>query len=281
MNSPGNGASMRRNAPPSDYLASRYLARAAKQLRWYVVALIFCSGCYSSHNPALANARAAAEAHRWEAAIAYLDDVLLTNPHSTEALELRAKAHFETGNFEAAVRDLSSVEPTEDGLSRHGQILLARASLALGDTEESLAACNAALLDEPKDADVLLVRAQVYLTQRRDQAACDDAEQAIALRPGLAAAYVIRGQGHLALKDFRSAESDLTKAIGLDETNAKAFGLRGAVRNALGQDREAQADFDKAGELDPAWRVAGGAGQTLFEGVQKSQQLIEINSLTE
>lgn len=91
------------------------------------------------------------------------------------------------------------------------------------DLDASLEYCNAALEENPEDADT----------------------------------YYYRGYNYYYLEDYPTAEADFTKAIEYNTRHlAQAYFARGAVKEHLRKLHEAAQDFKKALELSPDWSQA-------------------------
>ena len=91
------------------------------------------------------------------------------------------------------------------------------------DPEEALASCDAAIAENPDDAE----------------------------------AYYYRGYNHFHLARYEEAEADYTRAIELETRYlAESYYQRGTCREMLRRLREAAADFKKAHDLKPDWYPA-------------------------
>ncbi|MEV6169338.1 tetratricopeptide repeat protein [Streptomyces sp. NPDC051954] len=84
-------------------------------------------------------------------------------------------------------------------------------------------------------------------------AAVADLSRADELAPGKATTLMLRGEYQRLLGDYEASVRDLDQAIGIHGTRAFAWASRGAAKHSLGELDAAAADLDRALELDPEY----------------------------
>jgi tetratricopeptide (TPR) repeat protein len=122
--------------------------------------------------------------------------------------------------------------------------------------EDSVAACNRLIEQNPGNAVAYLGRGNAYLYKRDYDRAISDYGQAIQLDPKLANAYVGRGNAYAGKRDYDRAISDHDQAILLDPKSAVFYGNRGSAYNSKREYDRAISDFDEAIRLDPKYAFA-------------------------
>ncbi|MCE2393718.1 trypsin-like peptidase domain-containing protein [Candidatus Poribacteria bacterium] len=97
-----------------------------------------------------------------------------------------------------------------------------------------------------------------YAKYRRDQyqAAIDDYEAAISLKPDFADAYYFRGTVKRSLGQYKEAIEDYDTAIDLKNDFAFAYHFRGTIRGDLGEHFIAIQDYNKAIDAKPDYAFA-------------------------
>ena len=111
---------------------------------------------------------------------------------------------------------------------------------------------NKAIELNPKESLYYRCRANLYLTQNRDEEAFNDVSKAIELNPNLAYGYHARAHYYERKEQYENALKDFTKAIELDPDSFTNFGCRGKLLSInLGEHQKAIDDFNKALLLDP------------------------------
>ena len=156
-------------------------------------------------------------------------------------------AHGELKRYHAAVRDLTraiTLNPKYVAAYRHR----ADAYLALGMYREAVADATQALTLQPDvpNADLLLLRARANEGDKKLNAALDDLNKAIELKPDFVDAYVERGSVFTQVRRFDDSIGDLTRAIELDPQNAKAYAMRASAKLQTGANDDALTDVNQA-----------------------------------
>lgn len=105
-------------------------------------------------------------------------------------------------------------------------------------------------LPPPPDFAFYRARAAQELNANNLDAAMNDLDKAIELKPGDAGSYVDKGIIFTKKEKYESAVEQYSKAIELNANYALAFFNRGMMKEKLGKADEALADFQKATELD-------------------------------
>jgi tetratricopeptide (TPR) repeat protein len=106
--------------------------------------------------------------------------------------------------------------------------------------------------------------------QKQSQAAIDDFDQAIILKPDFADAYYSRGVARYASGDMTGAIADIDQAIKFKVEFAFAYHFRGNLRASSGDKPGAIADFQKASEL---YRQLGDKDKRLKEALNRLKEL--------
>lgn len=136
---------------------------------------------------------------------------------TTEVLMNRAKTAFDKGEFESALKDLSSV-----------------------------------IVKEPNNADALTMRSRVYVLVGKDAEAFADAEKTLGIDAKNPFALNVRGLVKYNRKDYAGAISDYTNAIAIDPKFVRAYGNRLRANIRIGAPENViVGDYLKAKELDP------------------------------
>lgn len=129
----------------------------------------------------------------------------------------RAKAAFDKGEFESALKDLNSV-----------------------------------IGKEPSNADALTMRSRIYALTGKDAEAFADAEKTLSINPKNPFALNVRGLVKYNKKDYAGAITDYTQAIAIDPKFVRAYGNRLRANIRLGASEDViVGDYLKAKELDP------------------------------
>ena len=97
-----------------------------------------------------------------------------------------------------------------------------------------------------------------YAKYRLDQyqAAINDYDAAISLKPDFVSAYYFRGTAKRLLGDYKAAIEDYSTAIDLKDDFALAYYFRGTIRSDLGEHFIAIQDYNKAIDANPDFAFA-------------------------
>jgi tetratricopeptide (TPR) repeat protein len=189
-------------------------------------------------------------------------------PQSAVPFNGRGMAHAELKRYHAAVRDLSraiSLNAKYVAAYRHR----ADAYFALGMYREAIADATEVftLAPELSDPNLLMLRGQAYVADKKLNQALDDFNKLIELKPDLVDAYIERGMVFAAVRRYDDAIGDLNRAIELDPRNVKAFAMRATVKLQADSKDDALYDANLALQIasnDPlALRVRGNVYEAL------------------
>jgi tetratricopeptide (TPR) repeat protein len=132
--------------------------------------------------------------------------------------------------------------------------LRAFALLDLNRLDELLAACDQALARGPPSADLLEARGLARLERKDYGGAISDFTVGLTMVADSAPLHKHRGWSYVLSDAFRLALADFDAALAIDPELADAYSGRGLARVALGSWREALADADQAVRLATAAR---------------------------
>lgn len=125
-------------------------------------------------------------------------------------------------------------------------------NLKLGKMDEAFADADKAIKMNTDMALAYWVRSSIYLSEKNDaKKALADINKAMVLEPNNPHLYVVRGRTNFAMRDFNAALNDYNTAIKLDKHLANAYFFRGAVRFQLGDRKGSGEDYIKASDLEP------------------------------
>jgi tetratricopeptide (TPR) repeat protein len=140
------------------------------------------------------------------------------------ALLEKAEADFEAGNFSAAAKSFTAILEL------------------IGDDENAYA--------------IYFSRGRSYFEIENYDAALDDYNQVIRMRPDLPDSYTFRGEVYIVRNKLDLAIRDFNKAIELDPREILAFRRRGEAFALLGDHQKSIADMDSVLKLDPKFMSA-------------------------
>jgi Tfp pilus assembly protein PilF len=116
---------------------------------------------------------------------------------------------------------------------------------------EAIAACDAWIKQDPKNAVAYFNRGDIYRNVGDYDHAVSDFSQAIKFDPKYALAYDHRGLAYLGKHEYDRAMADFEKEIKLDPGYGPTYNNRGLVYEAMGDVVRAFAGFDQAIKLNP------------------------------
>jgi tetratricopeptide (TPR) repeat protein len=125
--------------------------------------------------------------------------------------------------------------------------------------DDIISACNEAINQYPKDAELWNRRGVEREKQGRPDSAIANLNTAIRLKPDYTLAYRNRARIYARKGDSARAITDLNEAIRLDPKLSEAYYLRGLEEERLGNPKKALGDYEKAVELRPSHEDALGA----------------------
>ncbi len=160
------------------------------------------------------------------------------------ALQSRASAHGENGDYDKAIADYNAVialGPDDD------TAYLGRANVYMlkGDHERALAELNAFIQRKPSKATAYSGRCRAYAAKGDLPRALTDCTHAIELEPRDAAAWFERALVYRQMRDDDRQLADLSRAIALDADNPDYRHTRGILLMRRKDYKGAIADFDR------------------------------------
>jgi tetratricopeptide (TPR) repeat protein len=154
-----------------------------------------------------------------------------------------------------------------------------------GNYEAAIANLTRAIELEPGDPDLYVARGDARSKAGSYDEALSDYGQALKLDRYHVGAYTSRALAKEAHGDYAGAISDLTKAISSGPDDAETFGARARVREKAGDEELALADYTRAIRLDPdrgesylgraTLRYEQRRWQAALEDVSKARELLE------
>lgn len=137
-------------------------------------------------------------------------------------------------------------EPPAKTTPKSQLALEAMQKLRTGDLSGALKDYDAAIAQNPKDADSYVNRGITHNELGQNPQAIADYTKALELEPDQILAYYNRANAYQQLKQYKEAMADYRKIIDLDPEYAYAYANRGATYFQMGQKQEAIADLEKA-----------------------------------
>jgi tetratricopeptide (TPR) repeat protein len=157
--------------------------------------------------------------------------------------------HVEAGKqLEALSREMTGQSPAmrAEVLAQAGQ---AYQAARLGD--QALAVQNAAILLDPRNAEIWVDRSITYAGLGAYREAASDLTRALGLAPGRADVLIMRAAAWRELRDFKAALADAEAVLRGAPDAADALLERGLARQGLGDRKGAEADLRKTLSLVP------------------------------
>jgi tetratricopeptide (TPR) repeat protein len=183
-------------------------------------------------------------------AIRELTALLAEDPGMLVVLRTRAVAYETAGQYEAAVRDLRTLE-SKGALSAEDSVVLGDSLRLAGRTREATAVLEETARKNPGFAQPWLSLGAIYVAQKRLDAAAQAYRSVLETAPDQTEA--LRGLGDLAL--IRGDDEDASRRYGrileIDPADPGALAKLGVVRARQGRADEAIALFRKAVEREP------------------------------
>ncbi len=152
----------------------------------------------------------------------------------------------------ARVRMLTAEKRSEQQQLYIGLLDEARLALHGGDSQAALTAVNKASLLDCRDAEVFLVRAEIYRSRGDMVSALAEFDTAAAAEPGSAEPHLGRGWIQLERGELEGAEASVARATAIDPERAAVLAARGALALVRGQRDEARALLQQAIARDGA-----------------------------
>jgi arylsulfatase A-like enzyme/cytochrome c-type biogenesis protein CcmH/NrfG len=183
-------------------------------------------------------------------AIRELTALLAEDPGMLVVLRTRAVAYETAGQYEAAVRDLRSLEK-RGALSAEDSVVLGDSLRLAGRTREAISVLEATARKNPRFAQPWLSLAAVFVAQKRLDEAAKAYSNALEIAPDQTEA--LRGLGDLALirGDTAAADRRYGRILEIDPGDPGALSKLGVVRVRQGRVEDGIALFRKAVEREP------------------------------
>jgi choline-sulfatase len=183
-------------------------------------------------------------------AIRELTALLAEDPGMLVVLRTRAVAYETAGQYEAAVRDLRTLE-SKGALSAEDSVVLGDSLRLAGQAQEATAVLEETARKNPRFAQPWLSLGAIYVAQKKLDEAGQAYRSALEIAPDQTEA--LRGLGDLAL--IRGDDDDAGLRYGrileIDPADPGALAKLGVVRARQGRADEAIALFRKAVEREP------------------------------
>ncbi len=183
-------------------------------------------------------------------AIKELTTLLAEDPGMLVVLRTRAVAYETAGQYEAAVRDLRTLEK-KGALSAEDSVVLGDSLRLAGRTKEAVAVLEATARKNPRFAQPWLSLAAVHVAERRFDEAAKAYTSVLAITPDQTEA--LRGLGDLAIIQGDNAEAGKRygRILEIDAADPGALAKLGVVRMREGRAEDAIGLFRKAIEREP------------------------------
>jgi tetratricopeptide (TPR) repeat protein len=207
--------------------------------------LLLLPGCYRDSESRLVEVRTLQEAGEFEASIEPIRVLLHTDPTNAEANYRLGVALVRTGRNGLAIWPLQKASRTEEYGVEAG-LMLAGLLFKAEDYEEAVRTANEVLAIDPERAGALYVRAEANIGAGNPEAALEDAETLLALRPDDYEAYLIRAAAYIDLDQLDAAEAAhrdmLTAAEAMDNREVAARACALLASHIAGQEKQDEAE---------------------------------------
>ncbi len=174
-----------------------------------------------------------------------IDDLsvyLSVHPDGIDAVRKSGMIYKDLGDFERAAidyRHLVELEPSNwVNVSRLARLL----RFNLDQKERAIDVLDSALLRQPDDIELLLLRAQFNTHDRNFSGAEEDINRIFELDPNSYRAICAQGGVHVFSQHWEEAVAEYTRAIEVDSTHWVAYYQRANILRYLGRTEEAEAD---------------------------------------
>jgi tetratricopeptide (TPR) repeat protein len=193
---------------------------------------------------------------------AYLKTALpMVEPKTGEQFLARAKRRFDAGRLDGAAADattaLAKNPKLADALAIRGQVFLAK-----NDPQTALEDFNAAVKLAPENYDLRIFRGRANRAVGKTADAISDFSTAARINPEQWVGYNERGLTNFRTNNFAEAAEDFGRAIDASPKNSVLWGNRADARSRLEKFDLAAADWAQAAELAP-WNAYYPNGQGL------------------
>jgi tetratricopeptide (TPR) repeat protein len=195
-------------------------------------------------------ARAYFETRDFDRAIADFSELIELDPNQPHTHNNRGAAYLRKGDFDRAIADYGQAIQL-DPRYREAYLCRGDAYRAKGDLDRAMIDYNQAIQLDPRYKEAYLERGKAYRAKGDFDRAITDYDQAIQLDPNFKIAYLVRGSAYSSKGDTDRAIADYDEGIRLDPKNARAYRMRGLVNLRAGSLPKSLADLDQSQELDP------------------------------
>ncbi len=189
---------------------------------------------------------------RYEEAFQDLSKAIRLDARNVNPAIDKALLHIKLRQWDLATESLDLAERSYPNEPR---LIAAKARLTFvknpRDAVSALTELNKSLSAQPRSAEALTLRGQVYASLDKIAEALADFNKAVEIDRNYAPAYLERGNFGRKAAMYSQAENDFTKAIERDPLLAEAWYQRGFVRNLAGKMEEALQDVQYAAKLEP------------------------------
>lgn len=207
---------------------------------------------------------------QYDRAIQNLDRAISLNPKFAEAISNRGYAYRAKGNVDQFLDDQKKALEIDPQLAVAYQRRAGTVMLNKGDANAALNDLNRAIELKPDFVEALCDRAYFYMLHGDNGRAIADLNAAIRLNPASVTAHVQRGRVFVSMKSVDKALQSFNEAIRLKADCADAYYYRGLAYQAKRDAESALTDFTKAIELEPKLDLAYRARADIYKKQGKS-----------
>ena len=242
---------------------------------------LLLGGCYNDPETRLAEIRAIQAGGRFDESIKPLRVLLTADPDQPEANYLLGVALVQTGRASLALWPLMKATNSEEYGVQAG-LLLTATLISQDSHEEAIRAINRVLERDPDNRVALYGRAQALLGAARPDAALEDAEHILTLKPGDAHGYAIKMSSLVDLKRFDEAEASQLELIKITEEGtsvdkaARACGILARFYADQGDNDKSQQTHEVCLEKYPAHPMVRSWASSFYIITDQADKAIEI-----
>ncbi|REJ94117.1 MAG: hypothetical protein DWQ35_08840 [Planctomycetota bacterium] len=204
-----------------------------------------------------------------------LDASIELDPSNLEAVNARAMAWLEAGDYERAVPDLQKIITLEPDNPQH-YITKAMVLAMLERVDESLAELNRAAELAPDDPAVYAQRARLYLLSNQFDKALEDGNRALSLNPRNPGVQLTHARVLQATGDTKAALKLVSRVLAFQPSMKAAIELRAQLLVELGRFDEAISGVERAVRGDPDSREMLTLLGTLYLANEDSEKAIGV-----
>ena len=217
--------------------------------------------------------RASIEAHMgdYDKAIDDASVVIVDDPKSAEAYQIRALCRSQRNEWEAVVKDCTAALQFCKDPEISARLYLERAFAygKLNKNSEAEADLDKAVEAKPVQF-VYMQRGDIYRKDKKFQTAVEDYTRVLEFDPRALDAYVARGISEAGLHRDDDALRDFGRALSIDPTNVEALIQRGGVHIARKEWRMAANDLEESIDLNPTIRESHQKLRVAYDHLNKT-----------